>query len=117
MQQVSKNFKRSEFACKCGCGFDCVDIKLVHILQEIRDKVGMPLIITSGNRCKEHNTSVKGAPKSYHTRGRAADFYIKKRVCIDSIVDKINGYGVIKYNNFRYHIDTREGTYKDNKRT
>ena len=37
MGTVSKNFSRSEFACKCGCGFDAVDVDLLAGLQALRD--------------------------------------------------------------------------------
>ena len=46
-EQLTKNFKRSEFACKCGCGFDDIDLKLVNIIQIIRDEVG-PIRIPPG---------------------------------------------------------------------
>ena len=76
-----KHFKLSEFKCHCGCGETRIDIRLVKILDEIRDYYGKPLIVTSGVRCPKHNKEVGGSSKtSWHlsTRGgRASDFYVQ----------------------------------------
>lgn len=72
-----KYFKKSEFACKCGCGLNNIDIKLVKVLDEIREHFGKPCVITSGCRCMLHNKRVKGSEKSRHMLGKAADIFIK----------------------------------------
>ena len=69
-------FKYGEFTCHCGCGYNTVDIRLVKILDDIRKHYGNPAIITSGVRCKKHNREVGGVENSWHTRRKAADFYI-----------------------------------------
>ena len=108
---ISKNFSREEFACKCGCGFDTVDVELVKVLQEIRNELG-PITITSACRCKKHNAKVGGGKRSQHLLGRAAD--IQGR---DASPSKIRGWllenyadslGIGSYNMFT-HIDTRKG--------
>ena len=74
-----KHFKRNEFKCKCGCCADRIDIRLVKILDDIRDYYGKPAIITSGVRCPNHNKAVGGSGSSFHlsTRGgKASDFYV-----------------------------------------
>jgi uncharacterized protein YcbK (DUF882 family) len=72
------HFQRSEFACKCGCGFDSIDTRLVSILEEIRSHFGdKPMIVTSGCRCSNHNANVGGVKGSRHTLGKASDIYIK----------------------------------------
>jgi len=72
------HFQKSEFACKCGCGFDDIDIRLVKLLEQIRSHFGgNPLIITSGCRCATHNRKVGGVQGSRHVLGKASDFYIK----------------------------------------
>ena len=72
------DFQQSEFACKCGCGFDDINHRLVQILEDIRSHFGgHPVIITSGCRCPKHNAEVGGVQGSRHVLGKAADFYIQ----------------------------------------
>ena len=65
---MSKWFDESEFVCKC-CGQlpeDGIDQNLLTLLDDIREVVGIPLIINCGYRCTEHNTEVGGVPDSQH---------------------------------------------------
>lgn len=52
----------------------------VNVLQPLRDAIGRPIKINSGYRCPSLNTAIKGATKSQHKTGHAAD-----------IVDLTNG--------------------------
>ena len=71
------HFQKSEFACKCGCGYDAINYNLVSLLEDIRAHFGgNPLIVTSGCRCATHNANVGGVQGSRHVLGKAADFYI-----------------------------------------
>lgn len=47
------------------------------VLQPLRDKIGQPIIITSGFRSERLNKHVGGVANSYHLRGLAADIRIK----------------------------------------
>ena len=53
-----KYFKKSEFACKCGkyCdGYPAeIDMNMVKIADQIREKIGKPITINSGLRYKTH---------------------------------------------------------------
>ena len=75
--QLSKNLTRREIACKCGCGFDIIDNKLVETFQALRDYIGKPIYITSGCRCPEYNKKVGGVGDSAHVKGKALDMYVK----------------------------------------
>ena len=75
MGDITKNFSRKEFTCKCGCGYNAIDERLVHRLQVIRDIVQVKMIISSGCRCVEHNKLVGGEPLSYHLAGYATDWH------------------------------------------
>ena len=77
MSDISPHFDRSEFACKCGCGFDAVSPKLIDALEQLRVLVKKPMVINSGCRCVEHNKAVGGEPESKHLSGQAADVKIK----------------------------------------
>jgi len=65
---MTRNFKRKEFECQCGCGSDQISEDLVRRLQEVRDILGEPMRITSGVRCEKHNASpsVGGSSTSSH---------------------------------------------------
>lgn len=50
----------------------------IHTLEPLREKLGLPMVITSGFRCKELNEIIVHASrKSQHMSGQAADFYVK----------------------------------------
>lgn len=73
MAKLSKNFDSSEFACKCGCGYDTPNPELIRMLQAARDLYGKPMRITSGCRCIKHNRNVGGTANSAHISGMAVD--------------------------------------------
>lgn len=112
MGDLTKNFSRSEFKCKCGrCASNYVDIRLVKGLQELRDLIGKPIIINSATRCKEHNKAVGGVPNSQHVLGRAADIRVdgmatSKLAEYAEMVDAFKNGGIGIYRTF-VHVDVR----------
>jgi|TARA_R110000787_G_scaffold55304_3_gene127759 uncharacterized protein YcbK (DUF882 family) len=106
---LSKYFQRSEFACKCGCGFDSIDSETLSILENIREHFDSPVTINSACRCVEHNASVGGASKSQHVRARAADIVVKG-VDPATVADYAESLDISvgRYSSFT-HIDTRSG--------
>ena len=108
---LSKHFKRSEFSCGCGCGTDTVDVELITVLEELRQKVKKPITINSGHRCELHNRGIGGASKSMHLTGKAADIVVKgihSRLIYDYFNEKYpHKYGIGYYDNF-IHIDVRD---------
>lgn len=77
MGDLTKNFSRKEFRCKCGrkkCDAAPLDERLVAALQALRDMIGHPLTVTSGCRCRWHNNQQPDASRnSKHLEGIAAD--------------------------------------------
>lgn len=106
----AKNFKRSEFACHCGCGFNTVDAELLAVLDMLRDDIDLPIHITSGCRCNQHNTFVDGAKNSQHMTGKAADIKIigmKPTDVYNLLNDRYpHTYGIGLYKSW-VHIDIR----------
>lgn len=47
------------------------------VLEPLRNRLGHAVKITSGFRCKFLNKAVKGAEKSLHMQGLAADLYVR----------------------------------------
>lgn len=94
------HFKPSEMTCKCGCGLNNTNLRLMQVLEQIRSHFGgKPVIITSGCRCPKHNKAVGGVAGSKHTLGEAADFYIKgvPTSQLLSYCQQLVRQGVIKY--------------------
>lgn len=108
--QLSKNFKSTEFDCKCKglCKETTVDEKLVSILQKIRDHFGKPITINSGYRCSTHNKNVGGATSSRHLTGSAADIAVRDTAPIEvaRYAESIGVLGIGLYD-WGCHIDTR----------
>lgn len=52
---------------------------IFYVLQPLRDKLGKPIIVTSGYRSKQLNAhpKIKGAANSGHLRGTCADIVVK----------------------------------------
>ena len=73
MAEDTKNFKVSEFACKCGCGKCDIDQRVIDMAQTIRDALGVPVRVNSGCRCERHNVASGGVKGSKHVLGKAAD--------------------------------------------
>ena len=116
--QLSKNFKKSEFKCRDGSEVpdELMDnLKdLVENLQIIRDTIGKPIRIISGYRSPKYNRRIGGARKSQHMKAKAADMVIKgmKPAEVHRIVTglikegkiKKGGVGLYKY---FVHYDVR----------
>lgn len=80
VKKYTKNFKPEDFKCDCGgkycCGYPTrMKAKTLTNLQDIRDHFNVPLIVTSGLRCKGYNNSLPNSSStSYHMKGKAVDF-------------------------------------------
>lgn len=90
---LTRNFSRDEFACKCGCGFDDINLLLVGILQYFRDLIGKPITINSACRCTTHNEEVGGEPNSYHVDGEAIDFTCVDFFDLSLIANRLHNWG------------------------
>lgn len=113
--QLSKNFVSKEFDCQgrgC-CSVTTLDEKIIEYLQTIRDHFGKSIFITSGYRCKTHNTRVGGIANSFHTQGKAVDIVVSgvssREVAKYAESIGILGIGLYETQKDGYftHIDTR----------
>lgn len=136
MGDLTRNLSRHEFACRCGCGLDTVDVALPGLMQEGCDHfqakyphMKLRIMVNRGGSCAKHNKTVGGTQEkrtwlgqiipgsgSQHLYFKAADFYFE---------DSLTGYNipsqeVYDYYNSRYperlgiglyngriHLDTR----------
>lgn len=80
-----KYFSPTEGQCKCGCGLNIKD-EVYQFLDKIREEIGLPITITSGARCKTHNTRVGGSPTSDHMNCWCADITCKSVISLRDLV-------------------------------
>jgi uncharacterized protein YcbK (DUF882 family) len=83
MSDWPANFTAQEFACPCG---KCDGLprliegkvrEVAWALQKgLRDPISLPVQITSGYRCTDHNRAVGGKSQSRHLAGDAVDLAI-----------------------------------------
>ena len=101
-----KHFKRSEFACKCGgkyCnGFPVEPNKtLLAAADKVREHFGVPVRVSSGVRCNQHNANVGGVANSRHKSGKAMDFCVTGRTA-NTVLNYVKKLPEIRY---AYAID------------
>lgn len=69
---AARYFSLREFECRC-CRRVKLATRLVLLLDDMRARLGRPVLITSGYRCLKHNERAGGAKASLHLNGQAAD--------------------------------------------
>lgn len=114
-KELGNHFKVKEFACKDGSPVVFIDDYLVTILDILRNKLGKPVIITSGYRTPEWNAKCGGARYSYHMRGMATDIRVDG-MSAKQIANKLNNIvpnecGIIVYKSW-VHFDVRTSKYR-----
>lgn len=108
-----KYFNLCEFECHhCGQLPDKgMNSALLAKLDELRERLGRPVIVTSGYRCPVHNTNVGGVRNSQHVAGTAADIYCPG-VSVDELADmaaEIGFDGIGRYHGQGFvHVDCRD---------
>ena len=108
--QKWKHFTEGEMACS-HCGLRPMDEHFMARLDELRERCGFPLVISSGYRCPEHNEAVsKTGRNGPHTTGQAADILIEgERAYLlvkTAIAMNFRGIGINQKGVGRYiHID------------
>ena len=66
---------------------------IYYVLQPLRNKIGKPMIISSGYRNSTVNKLVGGAKNSQHQNGQAVDFTIKG-MSVTQIIEFIKKSGI-----------------------
>lgn len=110
-----KYFRPEEFKCKCGKHCDGypaeIDMTMVRYADAIRERLGVPLCVNSGLRCKQHNTNVGGVTNSQHVLGKAADLGAPEGITpaqmaqtAEEVMGDTGGIGIYTWG---IHIDSR----------
>ena len=110
-------FTKTEFKCKCG-GRHCngypaeIDLDMVEIVDEIRHRLGKPLRVNSGLRCKQHNANSGGVSNSQHLYGTACDLGCPSGTTpaemariAEEVMGNTGGIGIYSWG---IHVDSRK---------
>lgn len=111
-----KNFKKSEFYCTCKkkyCdGYNGLEnklpMRLVMVLQYVRNYYGKAVKLTSTIRCKTRNSQVGGITKSKHMEFRAADNNVKDVKANDVVKLVYKGTNKVPFVKYAYAITDNE---------
>lgn len=110
-------FENKEFECKCGCGFAIVHPELLNMLNQLRERLGEAIYISSGCRCPGHDIMAGGSGGGFHTRGMAADIYTESMENGITSMDELAnictalGFGGVERNDHfgnYVHVDVRD---------
>lgn len=112
--QISENYKKQDFNCKCG---ECSDnfkmsLFLIGILESLNLKLNIKPEVIKGYVCEQAASKRAITKKSYHVLGKAVDFKLPAERLIEAFrylegIAEITGLGLDLENQF-IHIDTRE---------
>lgn len=101
--KISEHFNLKEFQCPC-CKRVIVNSVLVKKLEELRQRAGVPIRITSGYRCSVLNRKIMGHPFSLHTQGRAVDIDGTRQTEIEQHRHTIFASGYYNRDNNYFHL-------------
>ena len=118
-------FSKKELQCRCGqyCGYSCpMDADFIQRLDDLRERYGKSLIVTSGYRCPQHNSSVSSTGASGpHTTGKAIDFGVSRgdgHALLEIAMSmKFSGIGIAQKGSGRFiHLDDLTASETNNMR-
>lgn len=101
---------KGQLACPC-CGIMGVQTYLIISLDALERLLGLELLVTSGYRCKKHNSEIKpkATPNSMHCIGLAVDF-VRPNVPLETLWDLAQkcGFHGIGVRDNSIHLDMRK---------
>lgn len=124
-KQITAHFNFDEFKCSCGCGGNKTDTTLINKLESIYEYFTKcpdgvaAIIVTSGYRCNNISTQIKGAfIGDTHNIGIAADIYVVKSDGITrynsrevaAVAEKLGFSGIGIIDNTAVHVDIRNAS-------
>ena len=104
-----KYFTELELRCTC-CQKDGINLEFMEKIENLREALSFPFIVTSGYRCPEHPIEAVKASVGAHTTGRAIDISVRGEEAYRLIKGDLNigfkGIGVNQKGDSRFvHID------------
>lgn len=107
---MAKYFTAREMACS-HCGESHMDEEFMEKLDELRERFGKPLAVSSAYRCPEHPVEARKSTKGAHVYGKAADFAVSHwdahKVLQHAMELGFTGIGIQQKGDGRFiHVDT-----------
>ena len=116
-----KWFKEKEFACRC-CGelppLAQANVRALveNVLDPVREKLGRPIVVNSGYRCREYNLAVGGVKHSQHLVGEAADIHCEDNELLKQLIVENGKFDqLISYPTFLHVSYKRNGANRHQK--
>lgn len=113
---MSKYFSASEFKkCVPSCSIEDMDGAFLALLDKVREKANIPLVLNCAYRSKQHDLSKGRTGNSAHTRGKAVDILCTTSTNRIKIVKSALECGITRIGigkNF-IHLDADESLSQD----
>jgi hypothetical protein len=108
--EVAPNFVLDEFVSLYKGRWGVLQSHLIDVLQEMRDDLGEPLIVTSGYRSPDYNAGVGGVTYSRHQYGDAVDLDVEGMSVeeLGVVCEQFDADYVGLYEDGHTHCDWRE---------
>lgn len=108
----TKNFKEKEWNCKhCGKAHE-MQPHVMQVVQELRESIGVPLVLTSAWRCKDHPSEARKKEPGQHNKGTAVDIAVNDGATAYKLIVMGLELGAtgFAYGNGFVHLDWRDST-------
>ena len=108
----TKNFKEHEWNCKhCGKAHE-MQSHVMQAVQDLREAIGAPLVLTSAWRCKDHPSEAKKKSPGQHNKGTAVDIAVSSGAMAYKLIVMGLELGAtgFAYGDGFVHLDWREST-------
>ena len=92
------------------CAYHLLHVLVEQLLDPIREAWGEPIVVSSGDRCKELNTLIGGVKNSHHMLGCAADIIAGNKADhrkLFKMIQKMQQEGRIKFTQLIWEGDGR----------
>ena len=109
-----KYFTNAELACS-HCQESKMDSNFMEMIEDLREELGFPFIVTSAYRCPQHPVEARKKLSGAHSTGQAIDLAVKGedayRLLSGALRAGFTGIGVNQKGNSRFvHLDNIESS-------
>lgn len=97
MSYRSKYFAEQEFVrCTPSCKMSDMDEQFLRKLDKIRERAGIPLLLTCAYRTRQHDLNMGRSGNSAHTKGLAVDIRCNASITRAKIIEAAMFWGITR---------------------